>query len=217
MAMMLFLSHLLPLLLLQFSSSLAYSPPDKYFLNCGSESDTELINNRRFIGDAKPGGWSINPGKSKVVKNESIPKSINEIYKTARVYKKPTWYVFGNISPNGTYVVRLHFFPTLPEIMCEARFNVSASCGFQLLSNFSVENDLKTTVVREFSFEVKEGPFGIQFSPLESSLAFVNAIELFLLPEKYIPELVLAVSPEVRLNGSKYVLASEALQDVYRC
>ncbi|CAK9315614.1 unnamed protein product [Citrullus colocynthis] len=216
MAMMLFLSHLLPLLLLQFSSSLAYSPPDKYFLNCGSESDTKLINNRQFIGDAKPGGWSINPGKSKVVKNESIPNSINEIYKTARVYKKPTWYVFGNISPNGTYVVRLHFFPTLPETMCEARFNVLASCGFQLLSNFSVENDLKTTVVREFSFEVKEGPFGIQFSPLESSLAFVNAIELFLLPEHYIPELVLAVSPEVRLNGSKYVLASKALQDVYR-
>ncbi|XP_038901428.1 probable receptor-like protein kinase At2g23200 [Benincasa hispida] len=215
MAIMLFLSHLL-LLLLQFSSSLAYSPPDKYFLNCGSKSDTELINKRRFIGDAKDGGWSINPGKSKVVENNTIPTSINEIYQTARIYKKPTWYVFGNINPNGTYVVRLHFFPTLPQIMSQARFNVSASCGFQLLSNFSVENDLKTPIVKEFSFEVKEGPFGIQFSPVESSLAFVNAIEVFLAPEDLKPDSAYPLSPEVRMNTTNYMLTSQAFQAVYR-
>ncbi|KAA0066464.1 putative receptor-like protein kinase [Cucumis melo var. makuwa] len=218
MAIMLSLSHLLSLLLLQLiSSSLAYFPPNKYFLDCGSKSDTELINKRRFVGDAKPIDWSIYPGKSKVVKNNTIPKNINEIYQTARVYNKATWYVFKNITPNGTYVVRLHFFPTLPQIMSQARFSVSVSSGFVLLSNFSVGNDLKKAVVKEFAFAVNEGPFGIEFSPLESSdLAFVNAIELFLAPDEFKPDSVYPISPEVRRRDSMYTLAFNAWNVVYR-
>ncbi|KAL0536562.1 hypothetical protein IC582_025511 [Cucumis melo] len=216
MEIILFLSHLLPLLLLQLFSSSAYNPPDKYFLNCGSKTVTELRNNRRFIGDAKARHWSIYPGKSKKVKNDTILKSVNEIYGTARVYNKPTWYVFGDIDPNGTYVVRLHFFPTLPEIMSQAKFNVSVSCGFQLLSNFSIGNDLKTAVVKEFTFEIEERAFGIKFSPMESSMAFVNAIELFLVPGDIKPESAFPISPEVRMNGTKYFLDSQAFQSVYR-
>ena len=222
-AIMPLLPYLIPLLL-QFSSSFlitsAYFPPNKYFLNCGSESDVTFGGTRKFIGDAKPGPWSINPGKSKPVRNETnIPKSINEIYHTARVYNQPTWYVFESINQNSTYVVRLHFLALTSQSFLQARFNVSASNGFQLLSKFSIQSsDLSTPIVKEFAFELKKGVFGIQFCPHESSLAFVNAIEVFEAPEAFKPESGFAVSPQLNTNDNfTYMITSEAFQAVYRC
>ncbi|XP_022947967.1 probable receptor-like protein kinase At2g23200 [Cucurbita moschata] len=221
-AIMPLLPYLIPLLL-QFSSSFlitsAYFPPNKYFLNCGSESDVTFGGTRKFIGDAKPGPWSINPGKSKSVRNETnIPKSINEIYHTARVYNQPTWYVFESINQNSTYVVRLHFLALTSQSFLQARFNVSASNGFQLLSKFSIQSsDLSTPIVKEFAFEIKKGVFGIQFCPHESSLAFVNAIEVFEAPEAFKPESGFVVSPQLNTNDNfMYMITSEAFQAVYR-
>ncbi|XP_022149477.1 probable receptor-like protein kinase At2g23200 [Momordica charantia] len=223
MAIIPILLHLLPLLPLQFFfpsiiSAASYTTFNMYFLNCGSESDANFGLQRRFISDLKPDPLPIEvrPGKSKLIRDDTISTTIPEIYHTARVYNRLTWYVFNSINQNGTYVVRLHFFPhqNLPQ----ARFNVFTNNGFQLLSNFSRHNtDLKTPTVEEFIFEIERGPFGIHFSPLESSLAFVNAIELFLAPEFSKPESADAVLTQGRINDSfQNEMASRAFRATYR-
>jgi serine/threonine protein kinase len=174
------------LLPLHFSSLLllssAYTVPDKYFINCGSSDNITSADGRRvFIGDRV-----FYAGKGKAVKSSN--SSTDPLYQTARVYEKTSLYEF-KINENGTYIVRLHFFvfSSSPDLSV-ARFNVLAS-GFSLLSNYSVRNVTTSPRIEEFLLTISEGNFKIYFKPTqEPSLAFVNAIEVFLAPDKFIPD-----------------------------
>ncbi|KAJ6304786.1 hypothetical protein OIU78_020363 [Salix suchowensis] len=92
------------------------------------------------------------------------------------------------ITQTGSYLVRLHFFPFSfkKTHLLDALFNVSASY-FSLLSNFSVRNSsTEFPVIKEFYLTIAEGNFDIYFIPAnETRLAFVNAIEAFLLPPNF--------------------------------
>ncbi|KAG5028874.1 hypothetical protein JHK87_012388 [Glycine soja] len=65
----------------------------------------------------------------------------------------------------------------------KTRFNISVP-GFRLVQRFDARNDTENNVepVTEFFMEITSPTFKIIFRPLPSSFAFVNAIELFLLP-----------------------------------
>ncbi|XP_065629370.1 probable receptor-like protein kinase At2g23200 [Quercus suber] len=199
---------------LYFSSLLllssAYTVPDKYFINCGASSNT-TVNGQVFVADSN--SLSFSTGKSEEVRNTSA--WIPELYQTARVYRQPCSYSF-EIDQNGTYIVRLHFFAYLSRAnLYDALFNVSAS-GFSLLTNFSIRNSSSFPVIKEYLLTIPQGKFRIQFIPSQdSSLAFVNAIEVFLANETRIIDYAPHVSSA--RNVSNYTgLLSQALHTIHR-
>ncbi|KAF3971216.1 hypothetical protein CMV_005154 [Castanea mollissima] len=202
------------LLTLYFSSLLllssAYTVPEKYFINCGASSNT-TVNGQVFVADSN--SLSFSTGKSEEVGNTSawIPK----LYQTARVYRQPCSYSF-EIDQNGTYIVRLHFFAYLSRAnLYDALFNVSAS-GFSLLTNFSIRNSSSFPVIKEYLLTIPQGKFRIQFVPSQdSSLAFVNAIEVFLANETRITDNVTSVTSAGNVGNYKG-LPSQALHTIHR-
>ncbi|KAM4117844.1 hypothetical protein ACB094_02G156500 [Castanea mollissima] len=202
------------LLTLYFSSLLllssAYTVPEKYFINCGASSNT-TVNGQVFVADSN--SLSFSTGKSEEVGNTSacIPK----LYQTARVYRQPCSYSF-EIDQNGTYIVRLHFFAYLSRAnLYDALFNVSAP-GFSLLTNFSIRNSSSFPVIKEYLLTIPQGKFRIQFVPSQdSSLAFVNAIEVFLANETRITDNVTRVTSAGNVGNYKG-LPSQALHTIHR-
>ncbi|KAJ1403194.1 Serine-threonine/tyrosine-protein kinase, catalytic domain [Sesbania bispinosa] len=166
--------------LLQFSSlqfpSLGYNFPDRYFINCGSDSDV-TESGHRYVGESNPiASFSSN---SNTESNQSTVPS--PLYQTARIFRSQSWYEFST-DINSTYLVRLHFFAfSSPSNLSTAKFNVSVP-GFWLLPNFDVTNTTNSALVKEFYMKITRRRFKITFTPLASSFAFVNAIELFVLP-----------------------------------
>ncbi|XP_057947889.1 probable receptor-like protein kinase At5g24010 [Malania oleifera] len=209
------LFQLSPLLLV--SSDDTYTRPDKYFINCGSELNASLEDGRTFVGDRKAGSFSFFPGKSDPVQ-DSNPETNASLYQTARIYRVPSSYALAIPElENGTYVVRLHFFPlsSHPDLT-GATFNVSAS-GFLLLSDFNVPNGTKFPVIKEFLLAITAGNFRIDFIPklVQPALAFINAIEVFLAPENLTLVSATHVTPAGR-NGSYTGLHPQALETAYR-
>ncbi|EXB81598.1 putative receptor-like protein kinase [Morus notabilis] len=185
------------LLILKLSSleliiSSNYSKPDKYFINCGSNSNTNISDDRIFVGDPDP-PFSLSFGRSKDVKDTNPSNNTPSLYRTARFSDQPFSYEIQLSSHNKTtiFVVRLHFFSfSTPRInLSAAVFDVSTS-GLSLLSNFSVGNRTNTALIEEFLVTVKEGLFSLCFVPSQklSPLAFVNAIEVFPTPDNFISD-----------------------------
>ncbi|XP_061970329.1 probable receptor-like protein kinase At5g24010 [Populus nigra] len=176
------------LLLSLLSSSVSYNPPVKYFMNCGSGTDVDDLDGypRTFVGDENSNS-SFSVGKSKSIQNENPLPGISPLYHTARIYTKLTPYML-DITQNGSYLVRLHFFPFSFKgtHLADALFDVSAS-NFSLLTDFRVPNSTtEFPVIKEFFLTIAAGKFKIYFKPAEeTSYAFVNAIEAFLLPPNF--------------------------------
>ncbi|XP_068343636.1 probable receptor-like protein kinase At2g23200 [Pyrus communis] len=183
--------------LLHFSSlhfpSLAYEPPDKYFINCGSNANA-TFNNHVFTPDRffhSKASSCINGG------NQS------NLYLTARIFRRESYYKF-DITENGTYYVRLHFlaFASSSSNLSAATFDVSAfpnisNSGFMLLKNFTAKNSSGNSTIKEFFLGIHPGSFRIYFTPRGSSFAFVNAIEVFLAPANFSPKNYTSSSPLV--------------------
>ncbi|XVF59345.1 hypothetical protein PTKIN_Ptkin07bG0268100 [Pterospermum kingtungense] len=207
------------LLPLQFFSLLplssAYTRPDEYFINCGSSSNFTGSGGRTFIGDLSNSGVSFHAGKSSPVSIPSPSADISPLYESARIFQQPSFYEFV-INTNGPYFVRLHFFvSSSSNNLANAIFNVSAS-GFWLLSNFSVRNTTISPVIKEFLVTINVGRFRLDFLPSQgSNLAFVNAIEVFLAPESFIPDIASHVTPTGSRNSFDN-LPSQVLHTLYR-
>jgi len=170
------LLFLLQLSSLQFAS-LGYNVPDKYFINCGSENSV-TESGKVYVGEST---LQTSFNSSNTETNESSVPS--PLYQTARIFRRESWYKF-NIDIKGTYLVRLHFFPFSSSTnLSSPRFNVSVP-GFWLMQNSNGRNDTNSNsaLVKEFFMNINTSSIKISFRPLESSFAFVNAIELFVLP-----------------------------------
>ncbi|XLU41790.1 hypothetical protein S245_036604 [Arachis hypogaea] len=192
------IQHSLPLLLLlviQLSSlqfhSHGYDSQTKYFINCGSSSnakDTE--SGKTYVGDSSQVSYS------KGSKTESNQSSVpSPIYQSARIFPSQSFYEFP-IDTAGTSIIRLHFLAfTSPSNLSSATFNVSVP-NFMLLQNFTPKNYTKSPLVKEYYVKISLGKFRITFDPLPSSFAFVNAIEVFLLPRFLIADKVSGFDPQ---------------------
>ncbi|GKU94818.1 hypothetical protein SLEP1_g8255 [Rubroshorea leprosula] len=208
------MEKLLLFLLLFFSillSPAAYTPPDHFFINCGSDTNTNVSGypNRTFIGDLiYPGPLSFTKQKSKVITNSQIS---DVLYQTARVFKQQSFYEF-DIDTAGIYLVRFHFFNSTD--VSTAVFYVSTA-RFSQLKNFTVPrsstNDSNSPLIDEFLLNITQGKFSIYFTPHGSSFAFINALEVFLAPANFIPDKV-PTPPNKSYSG----ILSHALQTIYR-
>ncbi|KAL5766555.1 hypothetical protein ACOSP7_017172 [Xanthoceras sorbifolium] len=213
------MKSILPLVFLfQFSSivltSSAYTLPDKYFINCGSDNNMNSPG-RVFTGDLNSGSFSFTKQSSPVRDSNQAGQSAT-IYQTARVFRQPSLYEF-EISNTSTYLVRLHFFAfssPAPTNLSTAVFDVSTS-EFSLLRNFTIQNSSKSPIVKEFLLSISVGKFNIYFVPKVSTFAFVNAIEVFPAPESFI----LDTTPHITSTGSNgnYTdILSKVLHTIHR-
>ncbi|TXG46562.1 hypothetical protein EZV62_027944 [Acer yangbiense] len=186
-------SILLPLVFLfQFSSILlissAYTLPDKYFINCGSDTDIKSVD-RVFTGDLNSGSVSFTKQRSSPVRDSNqVAGKTETIYQTARVFRQNSSYEFQITNTSTTYLVRLHFFA------------------------FPSTINLSTAV-----FDVRlQRKFDIYFVPQVSSFAFVNAIEVFPAPESFIPATALHITSSGS-NGNYYKeIFSKVLYTIHR-
>ncbi|KAE8686034.1 Kinase superfamily protein [Hibiscus syriacus] len=156
-----------------------YVFPEKYFINCGSDSPETRLGVNKFVGDKNPNSSSVANGKP-ITDTTWQSSSTSVVYQTARFSTDPFSYELDDIVDKGLHVVRLHFFPFAQ--LGDALFNVTASSK-SLLSDFSVRNTTSFPVIKDFFVPISSSKFKIHFIPAnQSSLAFVNAIEVFLVP-----------------------------------
>ncbi|XP_042973163.1 probable receptor-like protein kinase At5g24010 [Carya illinoinensis] len=195
--------------------SSAYSPPDNYFINCGANSKTNVTTSgtrtRVFIGDR---GFLV--GKAETVKNNNPTASTSlDLYQAARIFRHQALYKF-NIYQTGTYIVRLHFFVFMSLYTDRPipRFNVSVF-GHSLLTNYSFQNMTSSPKIEEFLLTIPKGKFKIFFVPYQNSSAFVNAIEVFLGPESFIPDEAPYITSQGAKNNYSH-LSSKVLHKVHR-
>ncbi|KAK3412005.1 hypothetical protein EUGRSUZ_I00756 [Eucalyptus grandis] len=206
-----FVSIQYPLLLLTLSS--AYTTQTSYFINCGS-SNSQNYSNRVFVGDT--GSDSISFTKqSTSAQSSSQFSSVLPIYNTARIFRNPSSQYALEGMDRGTHIVRLHFFPfASTSNLSEAVFDVSVD-GLTLLSNFQVPSSNGSLVVEEFLLTINTTKFVLYFRPRGSSFAFINALEVFLVPDRFIPGSAPSVGT-LAINSSNYSrISSQVLRTVY--
>ncbi|XP_024014077.1 LOW QUALITY PROTEIN: probable receptor-like protein kinase At2g23200 [Eutrema salsugineum] len=165
---------LLPRCTLSATSTYSHRP-EKFYVNCGSDSIV-TYGGRTFVGDMISGGNSVSFNSKGT---EAINQSGSGIYETVRIFRRPSSYKF-QLDSIGLHFVRLHFSAVSSRTeLLTARFTVSATSH---LKSFSLQNFNETPRVEEFLLMIDSPEFEIRFVPYHSSMAFVNAIEVFSAP-----------------------------------
>ncbi|KAF2576959.1 hypothetical protein F2Q68_00002108 [Brassica cretica] len=158
------------------SATSPYSRPEKFYVNCGSDSNV-IYGNRTFVGDMISEGNSVSfDGKGTEASNQSG----SSIYGTVRIFRHPSSYKF-QLDSVGLHFVRLHFSAASSQTeLLTARFTVSATSGStHHFKGFPVQNFNETPRVEEFLLMIDSPKFEIRFVPERSSVALINAIEVF--------------------------------------
>ncbi|CAL5407856.1 unnamed protein product [Camellia sinensis] len=187
--------------------STAFIPLDNHLISCGSIANT-TVDNRVFVGDlTKPNSVSLSSGQSISLTNPNPSSNSTPLYQKARVFTRASSYEF-EIKKIGTHMVRLHFSPFISQSydLNTANFSVSAN-GFSILSHFGISS----TVLKEFILMINVVKFELLFVPTnQSGFAFVNAIEVFSVPDDlifdYEAKLIGPNGDEVFDNMSKQIL-----------
>ncbi|KAL0774059.1 hypothetical protein Bca101_039210 [Brassica carinata] len=133
------------------SATSTYSRPDKFYVNCGSDSNV-TYGNQTFVGDMISGDNSVSfTREGTEVINQSGSSPAPEIYRTARIFRRPSHYKF-QLNSVGLHFLRLHFSAGSSRTeLSTARFTVSATYGSNHpLRSFSLQNFNETPRVEEF-------------------------------------------------------------------
>ncbi|KAL0317824.1 UNVERIFIED_CONTAM: putative receptor-like protein kinase [Sesamum angustifolium] len=195
-----------------FLFSTAFTPQDNYLINCGSNSPTVVVDNRHFVSDK--GSAYLSEGKSFSLTNPKTSPGSPVLYSTARVFTSASSYAF-SIKSVGTHLVRLHFSPFSSGNydLKNGKFDVLAN-GISLLSNFGANS----TVLKEFFLMVDKEELEILFTPAsDSSLAYVNAIEVFSAPKDFFIDAagIALITPD-GIQEFKQNVSSQILETVHR-
>ncbi|XP_042973115.1 probable receptor-like protein kinase At5g24010 [Carya illinoinensis] len=210
--MVLFLNLQFPSFLLLSSAS---ALPTKYFINCGSVSNISL-SGREFVGDMNLGSFSF--GSSSAINTITTNSSTDSsLYQTARIFKNQASFDF-HITDFGIYYVRVHFFPFSSgrTNLADAHFDVSAF-NFSLLSNFRIQDNSNSPLIKEYLLTINATKFSIHFTPRRKSFAFVSAIEVFLVPDQdFVEDDFDLITPSGLSNDRYYGVRSQVLLTIRR-
>ncbi|KAG6666151.1 hypothetical protein CIPAW_01G011100 [Carya illinoinensis] len=210
--MVLFLNLQFPSFLLLSSAS---ALPTNYFINCGSVSNISL-SGREFVGDMNLGSFSF--GSSSAINTVTTNSSTDSsLYQTARIFKNQASFDF-HITDFGIYYVRVHFFPFSSgrTNLADAHFDVSAF-NFSLLSNFRIQDNSNSPLIKEYLLTINATKFSIHFTPRRKSFAFVSAIEVFLIPDQdFVEDASDRITPSGKSNDRYYGVRSQVLLTIHR-
>ncbi|KAL1191580.1 putative receptor-like protein kinase [Cardamine amara subsp. amara] len=169
-------------------SSYISSASDTFFINCGSPTNV-TVNNRTFESDNNLGREIFDSTRGISVKTitDSLPQG-NEstLFETARVFSDESSNYKFPIKQNGWFLLRLYFLPfvSTSQDLTTARFSISAQ-NFTLIRDYKPS---KSSVIKEYSLNISSDNLIIEFRPGTGSIAFINALEVFRLPETLLPE-----------------------------
>ncbi|CAN0836910.1 Receptor-like protein kinase HERK 1 [Linum grandiflorum] len=190
-----------------------YVPPTNYLINCGSSSNTSL-GERTFAADIYSKFLSPQQQNVSITAPDS---SSTPLYRTARVFTAPSRYTFP-LRQSGRLWIRLHFHPfvvTGSYNLSTAHFSVSAQ-NFTLFKEYraNLNDDDHQPEVREFSLNLNSGTnLVLAFTPSPSSFAFLNALEVFSIPQGVIPQTAQIIASG---GSSSLSLGNKALETVQR-
>ncbi|KAK4418553.1 putative receptor-like protein kinase [Sesamum alatum] len=182
----------------------AFSPVDRYLVNCGSgAAGTSDLDHRVYTGDASR--FLTSTLTIQLESTDSKLTSSSPLYSTARAFDHPAHYAFPIRDRGIHHLVRLHFHPFRNNYndLLEAEFHVVAN-GFLLLRNFRIPKSDNFPVIKEFVIPVASEELKIAFVPSgKSKFGFVNAIEVISAPQDLIADVAQLVGFEKneRVNG----------------
>ncbi|CAA6666956.1 unnamed protein product [Spirodela intermedia] len=181
------------------SSAIVFAPADKYLLDCGAASPTTLDDRRVFLPDdcssTSTSSFALLSSQDSTPVEDPNPSTPPD--------------------RGAAHLVRLHFrsFSSPSHNLSAARFHVVAG-RFVLLSNFSLVSVDGGPLLKEYIFTVESDYLVITFAPADaSSLAFVNAIEVFSGPTDLISDLAWS---EADNDYKNWGLSGQALETLYR-
>ncbi|KAJ9175619.1 hypothetical protein P3X46_014160 [Hevea brasiliensis] len=190
--------------------SLGYNPVDNYLIDCGS-STNKSVGDRVFVDDQFYSNLLSNPHIIFANASSSPNSSAYNpsLFQTARIFNETSHYTFA-VKKSGRHWIRIYFYPFVFRNynLSNAKFSVYAQ-------NFTLIKEYQSKVnpeVREFSFNVTSDRLVLTFSPFSNSFAFVNALEVFSLPDELIPPGATTIGPQ----GSYQNLWEHALETVER-
>ncbi|KAF3437613.1 hypothetical protein FNV43_RR20369 [Rhamnella rubrinervis] len=194
-------------------SSVAFSPPDNFLIDCGSSQQTKLSDGRTFKSERETASFlstdeDIQASAGSLTNiinnasNSSVPSSL-PLYLNARIFSQESTYTF-RISQTGRHWVRLYFYP-LPHPtynLTNAVFKVTANDDLVLLEDFSVKNSANI-VFKEYLVQTDNFRFSVIFKPNKNSFAFINAIEVVSAPDSLISDSATSIPTlgDFDLNG----------------
>ncbi|KAM0953626.1 putative protein kinase RLK-Pelle-CrRLK1L-1 family [Dioscorea sansibarensis] len=207
----LFLFAMVIICLVGFSS--AFNPVDNYLINCGSSSST-IIGLRNFTADISH-SWTLTAHKSIMANTSlSLVSSFDTpaLYQTARIFTGASSYTFP-IKHRGRHFVRLYFFPFIYQNINLTRANFIVSTQDIILLYGYPTQEGATAVRKEYSVNITRDQLIISFTPLSNtSLAFVNAIEVVSVPDNLINDTAQNVNPPSEYQS----LSEQTFETVYR-
>ncbi|KAH7677973.1 Non-specific serine/threonine protein kinase protein [Dioscorea alata] len=207
----LFLFAMLIICLVWFSN--AFNPVDNYLINCGSSSST-IIGSRNFSADISL-SWTLTAPKSIMANTSSNSVSSFDtpaLYQTARIFTRASSYTFP-IKRQGRHFVRLYFFPFIYQNINLTSANFTVSTQDTVLLYGYPTREGATAVRKEYSVNIAHDQLIISFAPLSNtSLAFVNAIEVVSVPNNLINDTAQTVNSRSDYQG----LSEQAFETVYR-
>ncbi|XP_057846554.1 receptor-like protein kinase THESEUS 1 [Cryptomeria japonica] len=189
----------------------AYTPVDNYLIDCGASQKT-TVDGRDFQSDSQSSSLlSTSQAILVTTASASVP---SDLYLTARVFVKQSSYTF-NIQQEGRHWVRLYFYPVPHPVydLKSALFSVTTE-KFVLLHNFSMKVDAtaSTYLFKEYLINVTSDSLTLTFAPMNSSIAFINAIEVVSVPDLLTSNVPMVLSPLGSFTG----LPEIALETTYR-
>ncbi|KAG8645150.1 probable receptor-like protein kinase At2g39360 [Manihot esculenta] len=190
--------------------SLGYNPVDDYLIDCGS-STNKSVGDRVFVADQFYFNLLSTPHITFANASSSPNSSAYDpsLFQTARIFNETSYYSF-SVNKPGRHWIRLYFFPFMFRNynLSTAKFSVSAQ-NFTLINEYQPKVDPE---VKEYSFNVTSDKLVLSFTPFANSFAFVNALEVFSLPDELIPP----GAPTIGSQGKYQNLGKHALETVER-
>ncbi|XP_031489307.1 receptor-like protein kinase HERK 1 [Nymphaea colorata] len=191
----------------------AFTPVDNCLIDCGSSTNT-TVDKRVFVADSPGSFFSVTTGENISGNTASSPSgnlSGLDLYRTARIFTSDSSYTFSINSP-GRHWIRLYFFPFSYQMydLTTASFSVRTQ-DTVLLSNFRTQNT-SAAVFKEYSVFVNSSSLVLTFTPLSSSFAFVNAIEVVSVPSTLIADSAHLLNTPSTRDG----LSKETFETVFR-
>ncbi|KAJ6432751.1 hypothetical protein OIU84_019900 [Salix udensis] len=191
--------------------SLTYVPEDNYLIDCGSSINSS-VGDRVFVADQSYSDVLSAPHSiSANTSSDSTSSTYDSaLYQTAKIFNESFYYTFPIKKP-GRHWIRLHFYPFVYRNynLSMAKFSVSAQ-NFTLIREYRLESP---PIVKEYSVNVTSGSLVLTFTPSVNSFAFINALEVFSLPDELIPAGARTINS---LQGNYKNLWRQALETVER-
>ncbi|XP_021906661.1 receptor-like protein kinase ANXUR2 [Carica papaya] len=190
-------------------SKISQSNPGPYILACGASSDAKDSDGRTWRSDSK----FLSSSKDAITataqyQDPSLPSAVP--YMTARIFTSQSTYNI-SVPKNNRLLLRLHFYPSIYSNLNpnDSYFGVIAN-EFTLLKNFSASITARALtqayIVREFSLSPSQsGNLNVTIFPSSQqngSYAFVNGIEVFTMPDIFLPAALVGFSDQTVDVGS---------------